>query len=317
MGTYIKVGGPPAPLPTAIARGVPARCKPEVPSSPEHLSTCPVPEGLLVLTGSNMPWNCSKLPTVEGKAPAECKLEADGCMCSRGCQSTYACSPSALCSRTEVRASDATLKVPIVLFLQFNESLVRHKYAANPAIAYRREFNRILWFVESARRVQTRMPLYVAVGGRRNHSAEAHLQRLGVGIVSLPFVAPPLWSSLFHHFSFSRIAALALTQFEKVVVMDNDMVLLGNIDELAEHAEAPGMVWHTATVLAKKERSAVTGGLFVLKPDAAEYARALHHLYHELNRRPRGTGVGLNAGRRCYDGSDQAPGPACHHARSR
>ena len=24
--------------------------------------------------------------------------------------------------------------------------------------------------------------------------------------------------------------------------MDNDMVLLGNIDELAEHAEAPGMV---------------------------------------------------------------------------
>ena len=77
--------------------------------------------------------------------------------------------------------------------------------------------------------------------------------------------------------------------------MDNDMVLLGNIDELAEHAEAPGMVrvrvrvmwrrgpwltltlsltlteapgmvWHTATVLARKERSAVTGGMFVLKP---------------------------------------------------
>ena len=100
--------------------------------------------------------------------------------------------------------------------------------------------------------------------------------------------------------------------------MDNDMVLLGNIDELAEHAEAPGMVrvrvrvmwrrgpwltltltltlteapgmvWHTATVLARKERSAVTGGMFVLKPDAAEYARALHHLYHELNR----LGLGL------------------------
>ena len=48
--------------------------------------------------------------------------------------------------------------------------------------------------------------------------------------------------------------------------MDNDMVLLGNIDELAEHAEAPGMVWHTATVLARKERSAVTGGNPYLKP---------------------------------------------------
>ena len=48
--------------------------------------------------------------------------------------------------------------------------------------------------------------------------------------------------------------------------MDNDMVLLGNIDELAEHAEAPGMVWHTATVLARKERTAVTGGNPNLKP---------------------------------------------------
>ena len=75
--------------------------------------------------------------------------------------------------------------------------------------------------------------------------------------------------------------------------MDNDMALLGNIDELAEHAEAPGMVrvrvvwrrgpwltltptltpteapsmvWHTATVLARKERSAVTGGNPNLKP---------------------------------------------------
>jgi hypothetical protein len=104
----------------------------------------------------------------------------------------------------------------------------------------------------------------------------------------------------------------------QVVVMDNDMVLLGNIDELAEHAEAPGMVWHTATVLARKERSAVTGGMFVLKPDAEEYARALHHLYHELNLRPTGgRGGGVNAGRRCYDGSDQAPGPACRHASPR
>jgi hypothetical protein len=48
--------------------------------------------------------------------------------------------------------------------------------------------------------------------------------------------------------------------------MDNDMVLLGNIDELAEHAEAPGMVWHTATVLARKARPAVTGGNPNLKP---------------------------------------------------
>ena len=73
--------------------------------------------------------------------------------------------------------------------------------------------------------------------------------------------------------------------------------LLRNIDDLAE-AEAPGMVFHTATVLPKKERCAVTGGLFVLEPSATEYSRAIHHLHHELN-------IGSNGGRRCYDGSDQ------------
>ena len=33
--------------------------------------------------------------------------------------------------------------------------------------------------------------------------------------------------------------------------------------------------------------------MFVLKPDAAEYARALHHLYHELNRLGLALGLGL------------------------
>ena len=102
--------------------------------------------------------------------------------------------------------------------------------------------------------------------------------------------------SRFHPFSFARIGALALTQFSKVIVLDNDMTLLQNIDELAELAPTPAMVWHTATVLPKKERCAVTGGLFVLRPNRTEFERALHHLYHELN---------AGSKHRCYDGSDQ------------
>ena len=74
--------------------------------------------------------------------------------------------------------------------------------------------------------------------------------------IQIPFVPPPRWASSFHHFSFSRIAALALTQFRKVIVMDNDMALRANIDDLAsDGARAPGMVFHTATVLPKKARS--------------------------------------------------------------
>ena len=79
--------------------------------------------------------------------------------------------------------------------------------------------------------------------------------------IQIPFVPPPRWASSFHHFSFSRIAALALTQFRKVIVMDNDMALRANIDDLAsDGARAPGMVFHTATVLPKKARRAPIGG---------------------------------------------------------
>ena len=73
---------------------------------------------------------------------------------------------------------------------------------------------------------------------------QAHLERLGAHILPGIFVEPPAWASAFHKFSFNRISALRLTQFEKVIVMDNDMALVDAIDEL-RHAPAPAMV-HTS-----------------------------------------------------------------------
>ena len=71
----------------------------------------------------------------------------------------------------------------------------------------------------------------------------------------------PSWTSRFHKFSFQRLSALSFTQFDKVIVMDNDMALRANIDDLAsDGARAPGMVFHTATVLPKKARRAPIGG---------------------------------------------------------
>eukprot|EP00966_Prymnesium_polylepis_P239160 5531141-Prymnesium_polylepis.1 len=112
----------------------------------------------------------------------------------------------------------------------------------------------------------------------------------------------PAWSSSFHKFSFQRLSALSFTQFDKVIVMDNDMAVLRNFDQLAA-AETPALVWHSAAPFMLKlgERCSVSGGLFVLRPSRAEYERALAHL------------KGMYVGERCtrkgvcfrYDGSDQ------------
>ena len=187
----------------------------------------------------------------------------------------------------------AAAEVPLLLFLHFNRSQLRHRFAGRPMDAYAREARRIEWLIRSARLVNTSMPIHAVVGGdrvrrrrgcagwaRRSRRAPSSSRHAGLS---------------FHKLSFSRIAALGLTQFKKVVVLDNDMALAGNIDELAVHAEAPAMVWHTSTIFASKEFSAPTGGLFVLEPSAQAFLNATRHLAQMNGRSPR----------RCYDGSDQ------------
>ena len=243
-------------------------------------------------------FKCAKLADVDEEPPPSCRLRTSECMCSNGCQSTWQCKPSRMCGgdgseRLVSRAAAA--EVPLLLFLHFNRSQLRHRFAGRPMDAYAREARRIEWLIRSARLVNTSMPIHVVVGGDRSAEGEARLRRLGAQITPSAVVQPPRWASSFHKLSFSRIAALGLTQFKKVVVLDNDMALAGNIDELAVHAEAPAMVWHTSTIFASKEFSAPTGGLFVLEPSAQAFLNATRHLAQMNGRSPR----------RCYDGSDQ------------
>jgi hypothetical protein len=132
----------------------------------------------------------------------------------------------------------------MLLFFHFNRSWVRLKHASAPWIAYSREINRITWLLRSARAVNTTLPIHIVVarGSERNATLERTFSQLGAAsTIESPAVVPPRWTSAFHKHSFSRLAALALTQFDKVIVLDNDMTLIRNIDELAA-AETPAMV---------------------------------------------------------------------------
>ena len=234
-------------------------------------------------------------------------MTADACMCSDGCPSTWGCQPSFFCSNPGGvhspidRVSQLSRSVvPVLVYLTFKREYVRNKYVASPWKAYRREFNRVVHFLKTARDVNLSLPVYIVAGGYRNATAEAKLVQHGAkAVIEGPFIAPPRWSSSFHKHSFNRIGALALTQFDKVIVMDNDMTLFADIAELAA-SPTPAVVWHSASVtptnLRDREHCAVTGGMFVFRPERAEYERAIEHLRGMYN----GT-----AARFKYDGSDQ------------
>lgn len=251
-----------------------------------------------------------------------CNVTANGCMCSRGCASSWMCKASSLCdpltgplanpdSSTVLQldspeAADAFLKkafppkplpprVTLALFLTFNSSLVRDKYRKIPYKAYNRELKRIKWFLASAARVQTKLPIHVIVGPERYPQREAELVALGATISVGVFVQPPAFAASSHHrLSFGKVGALALTQFDKVFVLDNDMALVHNIDDLA-FAPTPSAVWHSSVAQFQykaRETCAVTTGLIGLTPSLSEYERATRVLASMPSRST-------------YDGGDQ------------
>lgn len=236
---------------------------------------------------------------------AYCNASASECLCSAGCGSSWSCRPSSLCDApmdpaAPVRLPEALLaaaappRVAILLFLAFNRSLVRNKYAHRPHAAYDRELVRILWFVQSARRANTTLPIHVVVGPERDAAKERVLLRHGVHLTVGPRVVPPPWAGRYHRLSFSKIGALALTQFDKVFVFDNDMAIVHNVDHLAR-AETPSAVWHPAVAKWQwrhNESCAVTTGLLGLTPSRAEFDRAMRRL-HSMGDRS------------VYDGGDQ------------
>ena len=236
-----------------------------------------------------------------------CNVTAHGCTCSAGCATSWRCRPSAVCDTTHsfsppasslresarIESSVDDSRVAILLFLAFNSSLVRSKYAHRPHAAYEREFNRIVWFLRSATKVKTQLPIHVIVGPERYPEHERTLQKLGANItVGMP-VPAPAWASKYHLMSFAKIGALALTQFDRVWVFDNDMALVGNVDDLA-YAPTPAAVWHTAIgafQVKSGETCAVTTGLLGLSPSMADFRRAMRRLH--------------SATENSYDGGDQ------------
>lgn len=127
----------------------------------------------------------------------------------------------------------------------------------------------------SLRAVKTTLPVHVLVSGYRVPAAEAAIASLGATLLppeKAPAVHVPAWGSKWARASFAKLRALALTQFDRVVVLDTDSVVLRNIDHLARpDLAAPAFVFGYKCAPRRELRAS----LMVLRPSDEAWRSAL------------------------------------------
>ena len=128
--------------------------------------------------------------------------------------------------------------VTFVVAYSHDPKLVRYWYAGDPFRSYLNSLRLISRLVLSLRAVRTLLPIHLLLSGERHAGFEAALTRqLGVNILSTDStrhrIKVPKWASAFHKSSFIKLAALSLVRFQRVVLLDDDTVVLRNVDHLA------------------------------------------------------------------------------------
>ena len=194
------------------------------------------------------------------------------------------CVASPLCD-TGPRASSASApprgKASILLVLDMERKNLRFPIGTCTAClrrGYGKAVREIIRILLSLRAVNTTLPVHVLASGERYEQVESRLANLfnvsfipPTGLQSgLPPPLPvPEWASKWAKGSFAKVRALALTQFERLVVLDNDDIVLRNLDHLVD-APAPAFVFGWKCHPRRELRAAT----MVLRPSLDEWRRA-------------------------------------------
>lgn len=126
----------------------------------------------------------------------------------------------------------------------------------------------VLVLHESLCRVETAYPLHVAVSKGIPGHVDALLAQRGMAVIRLPapIDIPAVFQEKSGHWSytFDKLHLFGLTQFDKLVYLDSDMMVLANIDELFAR---PHMSAVAAGRLVHPNWRRLNSGLMVIAPE--------------------------------------------------
>jgi hypothetical protein len=129
----------------------------------------------------------------------------------------------------------------------------------------------VMRLVLSLQRVKATIPVVLLASGQRHRGYEDRLRQYNVTILDGTYdLKLPPWANPFHTASFSKLLVLSLTQYSKIIVLDQDLVVLRNIDHLA-HVPAPAFVYRYK--VPPCSRLEMNSGLMVLAPNATMLAQ--------------------------------------------
>jgi hypothetical protein len=130
---------------------------------------------------------------------------------------------------SRARAGDAA----IALVLGFNRTNVRPSFRHRPEKSYEDTATLVLRCVLSLRRVGTALPIHLLVSGERDARREGVIAAHDVRIEPVPPVRAPAWASPWMRGTFAKFAALSLTRFQRIILLDGDTMVTRNIDHLS------------------------------------------------------------------------------------
>ncbi|EOD07381.1 hypothetical protein EMIHUDRAFT_195122 [Emiliania huxleyi CCMP1516] len=226
-------------------------------------------------------------------------FQPSSCLCSELRLNTSskvplpACRPTVACGRAASKrsvfgAAGAAGNATIAILYGFQRERTRNSFTRAPLASYLKDMTLIMRLVLSLRAVDTALPIQLLVSGERHRRFEARLAARGVKIRGVSSPALPRWANAWHSGSFSKLAALGLLGYDRVIVLDVDCVVLRNIDHLA-FAPAPGFVYRRKLREKCTSRAGLkwelSSGVMVLQPGATESNRMLRLMRQRAEQR--------------------------------
>ena len=204
--------------------------------------------------------NCSSSPA----APDDSESPMPTCVPTSLCEAQPGSTPQQMVPSS---------KAVIVFVIDANRSRLRFFYGSNAPKLYHSQLGLAVRSMVSLRASGTTLPIALLASGLRSAAAERWLtDALGVRIIDqAPPVETPAWGSKWAKGSFAKLRVLALTEFERVVLLDTDTIAFASLDHLASTAVTPPAVTFGWKCYPRRE---LRVALMVLRPNEADWGRA-------------------------------------------